>query len=191
MLGIYIMGLDQSWALIGFAVVCAVFLTVGYSFIGTTWLILKTETEFQRKAVGWAKGGILGLILGVGAVSIASPLASPRIFDKWFSVPEILFLAPLPLLSGALIMIAWLSLRHLPIKDDNWAWFRFVATIVLFLLAFFGLAYSFYPYVVPEHLTIYEAASAPESLMIILFGTAVVMPMIAGYTVLAYTVFRG
>ncbi|MEO0389900.1 MAG: cytochrome d ubiquinol oxidase subunit II [Pseudomonadota bacterium] len=191
MLGVYIMGLDNSWATVGFAAVCAVFLTVGYSFIGATWLILKTETELQAKAVGWAKGGIWGLILGIGAVSIASPLTSPRIFEKWFSVPEIFLLAPLPLLSGALIFITWLSLRHLPTKDDSWAWFPFVATIMLFVLAFLGLSYSFYPYVVPEQLTIYEAASAPESLMIILVGTVVVLPMIAGYTVLAYTVFRG
>jgi cytochrome d ubiquinol oxidase subunit II len=64
-------------------------------------------------------------------------------------------------------------------------------SIGLFVLAFLGLAYSFYPYVVPEKLTIYEAASAPESLFIILIGTIFVLPMIGAYTVLAYTVFRG
>ena len=67
----------------------------------------------------------------------------------------------------------------------------FLYAIVLFILAFGGLAYSFYPYVVPEKLTIYEAASAPESLFIILVGTVFVLPMIGGYTALAYTVFRG
>ncbi|MEM8577611.1 MAG: cytochrome d ubiquinol oxidase subunit II [Pseudomonadota bacterium] len=191
MLGIYIMGLDQSWLSLGFATVCAVFLTVGYSFIGATWLILKTEAELQRKAVAWAKGGIWGILLGIGAVSIVSPLVSPRIFDKWFSWPEIVLLAPMPVVMAGLIWITWLSLRYLPQKDDSFAWFPFVATIAMFVAAFFGLAYSFYPYVVPDQLTIYEAASAPESLMIILVGTVIVMPMIAGYTVLAYTVFRG
>ena len=43
----------------------------------------------------------------------------------------------------------------------------------------------------PEQITIYEAASAPESLMIILVGAVVVIPMIGGYTALAYTVFKG
>jgi cytochrome d ubiquinol oxidase subunit II len=61
----------------------------------------------------------------------------------------------------------------------------------LFTLAFLGLAWSFYPYVVPERITIYEAASAPESLWIILIGTLVVLPMILAYTALAYWVFRG
>ena len=58
-------------------------------------------------------------------------------------------------------------------------------------MAFGGLAYSFYPYVVPERMTIYEAASAPESLIIILVGALIVMPIIAAYSILAYTVFRG
>lgn len=191
MLGLYIMGLEQSWATWAFGALTAVFLTVGYSFIGATWLILKTSDVLQRKAVSWARGGIWGLVLGLGAISAASPLVSPRIWEKWFSVPEIFALAPLPLMSAALVVLLWLALRRLPTADDSWSWFPFVASIVLFTLAFFGLAYSFYPYVVPEQLTIYEAASAPESLFIILIGTAVVLPMIGGYTALAYTVFRG
>lgn len=129
--------------------------------------------------------------LGLGAVSLATPLVSDRIWDKWFSVPEIFLLAPLPVMSVGLVGLLWLSLRHLPATDDRFAWFPFATTIALFILAFFGLAYSFYPYVVPEKLTIYEAASAPESLFIILIGTVVVLPMIGGYTALAYTIFRG
>ena len=191
MLGKYIMGLESTLGTWIFAAITSVFLTVGYSFIGACWIILKTDGELQRKAVQWAKGGIWGLVLGVGAVSLATPLVSPRIFDKWFTFPEFFLLLPLPLMSAGLIAFIWLSLRHLPTKDDSWAWFPFVATIVLFTLAFFGMAYSFYPYVVPEQLTIYEAASAPESLFIILVGTVFVLPMIGGYTVLAYTVFRG
>lgn len=94
-------------------------------------------------------------------------------------------------MSGALIVLLWLALRRLPTSDDSFAWFPFAATIVLFVLGFFGMAYSFYPFIVPDQLTIYEAASAPESLFIILIGTLFVLPMILGYTALAYTVFRG
>ena len=59
------------------------------------------------------------------------------------------------------------------------------------VLGFFGMAYSFYPYVVPEQLTIWQAAAATESLGIILVGVMVVLPLILGYTVLAYVIFRG
>ena len=191
MLGKYIMGLDFTWATWVFSAITAVFLTVGYSAIGAAWLILKTSGDLQRKAVAWAKGGIWGLVLGMGAVSVASPLVSDRIWEKWFSVPEIFLLAPLPLAALGLTIVLWLSLRALPTADDSYAWVPFAATITLFVLAFFGLAYSFYPFVVPEKLTIYEAASASESLFIILIGTCFVLPMILVYTALAYTVFRG
>lgn len=191
MLGLYIMGLEVNGFTLAFSAVTAVFLTVAYSFIGATWLILKTDGALQLKAVGWARGGIWGVVLGLGAVSLGSPLVSDRIFEKWFSIPEIFLLLPLPMMSVMLVALLWYALRHLPTSNDRFAWFPFVSTVVLFILGYFGMAYSFYPYVVPEQLTIYEAASAPESLFIILIGTCFVLPMILGYTALAYVIFRG
>lgn len=191
MLGLYIMGLTWTVGHVLFAVLTAVFLTVGFSFIGAAWLILKTEGELQRKAVGWAKSGIWGLILGMAAISLASPLVSERIFDKWFSLPAFLYLSPLPVLSAALVGFLWWKLRRLPMEGDRFAWSPFAAATALFALAFAGMAYSFYPYVVPDRLTIYEAASAPESLFFILIGTLFVLPAILGYTALAYFIFRG
>jgi cytochrome bd ubiquinol oxidase subunit II len=148
-----------------------VFLTVGYSFIGACWLILKTEGALQKKAVDWAKGGIWGVVLGVGAISLATPLVSPRIWERWFSVPEVFSAGPVaadvsrpdPWPVGG----AQTSASR---RMDSFAWLPFAGAALLFTLAFTGLAYSFYPYVVPEKLTIYETASAPESLIIILVG---------------------
>lgn len=191
MLGLYVMGLDWTWGHFGFALVTAVFLTVGYSFIGAAWVIHKTEGALQKKAVGWAKGGIWGLVLGIAAVSMATPLVSARIFGKWFNWPEALYLAPLPIVSAALVVWLWWMLQRMPFAGDRLSWLPFGAATALWVTAFGGMAYSFYPYVVPEKLTIYEAASAPESLFIILIGTCVVLPTIIGYTVLSYVIFRG
>ncbi len=191
MLGMYVMGLEWTWWNTGFAVLTAVFLTVGYSFIGATWVIHKTDEHLQRKAVDWAKGGIWGLVLGIGAISLATPFVSTRIFDKWFSWPEALYLSPLPILSGLLVLWLWSMLRKMPFEGDKRSWLPFAVATALWILAFGGMAYSFYPYVVPDQLTIYEAASAPESLFIILIGTCIVLPTIMGYTILAYTIFRG
>jgi cytochrome bd ubiquinol oxidase subunit II len=191
MLGMYVMGLDWTWTHAAFATITAVFLAVAYSFIGAAWVILKSDTHLQLNAVSWAKGGLWGVVLGMGAVSLATPLVSARIYDKWFSYPEIVLLSPLPVLSAMIIGLLWWSLRRLPHELDHWAWLPFAATTLLFVLGFGGMAYSFYPYVVPEKLTIFEAASAPESLWIILIGVMVVLPMIVAYTILSYTIFRG
>lgn len=191
MLGLYVMGLQVNAGTLLFAVLCAVALTIGYAFIGATWLILKGEDALQARAVTWAKGCIWGLVIGIGAISLATPLVSPRIWDRWFSFPSILYLSPLPLLSLAGLWLLWRSFTHLPGENDRWAWVPFITALSLFTLAFLGLAYSFYPYVVPEKLTIWEAASAPESLFIILIGAIFVVPTILAYTALAYWVFRG
>lgn len=191
MLGLYVTGLVITPATIGFGVLTALFLTVGYSFIGASWTIAKAEGDLQRKAVGWARGGIWGVICGIGAISLATPLISGRIWDKWFSWPEIVFLSPLPVLSAVLLYVLWRILARLPLPDDRLAWAPFAIGTGLFIMAFGGLAYSFYPYVVPERMTIYESASAPESLIIILVGALIVLPIIAAYSILAYTVFRG
>jgi cytochrome bd ubiquinol oxidase subunit II len=191
MLGMYVMGLSWTLPHIGFALLTGVFLTVAYSFIGATWVILKADGALQIKAVGWAKGGIWGVVLGMGAISLATPFVSDRIYGKWFAWPEMLYLAPLPILSGLLVILIWWKLRRLPMADDHYAWLPFVATIALFTLGFLGMAYSFFPYVVPEAITIYEAAAAPESLAIILIGTLIVLPVIIAYSVLSYVIFRG
>ena len=191
MLGLYIMGLDWTLATVAFGLLTAACTTAGYAFIGACWLIIKSEGELQRKAVRWAKIGLVGVAAGFIAISAASPAVSPRIFDKWFSYPAILGLAPLPIIAALIMAFLWRGLRHLPDEADRYRHVPFAAAIALFMLAFAGLAYSFYPYVVPERLTIYESASAPESLMIILVGTVFVMPVIAAYTALAYIVFRG
>jgi len=191
MLGIYIMGLELTAATLAFAAVTGICLTVGFSFIGATWLLIKTDGALQAKAASWSRRSLWGILGGIGAVSIASPLVSPRIFEKWVAVPEVFFLAPLPISSALLLGVLWLSLRHLPDAADRWSWIPFVSATGLFALAFAGLAYSFYPYVVPEKLTIYESASAPESLFIILVGVLFVLPAIIGYTVLSYVIFRG
>ncbi len=191
MLGVYIMGLEINAATLLFATLTAGCLAVGYSAIGAAWLVIKTEDALQTKAVDWSKRGLIGVIVGMAAISLASPLTSDRILDKWFSMPEILFLAPLPFLSAGIVIAIWIALRHLPTENDSWTWIPFAGFTLLNAMAFFGLAYSFYPYVVPERLTLYEAASAPESLFIILIGTLFVLPVILAYSALAYFVFRG
>jgi cytochrome bd ubiquinol oxidase subunit II len=62
---------------------------------------------------------------------------------------------------------------------------------MVFMFAALGLAYSLFPYVVMDRLTIWQAASAPESLAVIAFGCAITVPTIIGYTVWSYRVFWG
>jgi cytochrome bd ubiquinol oxidase subunit II len=191
MLGLYIMGFKDGWGTHAFALGAAVGLAAAYCFVGATWLIGKTDRELQRRAVGWARSTLIATLIAMVAVSLATPLVSPRIFERWFAFPNIIGLMPIPLMTAALFAALWVFLKRMPRIDHSLDFVPFMGAASLFVLGFLGLAYSFYPYVVPEKLTIWQAASAPESLFIILMGALVVLPVIAAYTVFSYYVFRG
>lgn len=191
MLGVYIVGFEWSVGHAAFGLLCGVCLASGYSFIGACWLIMKAEGDLQRKAIDWARLCVWLTAIGLGLVSLATPLVSARIFEKWFTLPNMLYLAPIPITTGALIIGLELLLRRMPLSGDRYNWLPFVGAAGIFMLGFLGLAYSFYPYVIMDRLTVWEAASAPESLIFILVGVLIVFPFILAYTVYAYRVFWG
>lgn len=191
MLGHYIMGFADGAGAQAFAILSAICVAAAYAFVGSSWLIAKLDGELQRRAVGWAKTALVLTAFGMLAVSVATPLVSARIFERWFAFPNIIGLLPIPLMTGAIFLALWVFLRRWPRADHSLDIVPFLGALTLFVLGFFGLAYSFYPYVVPEKLTVWDAASAPESLLIIFAGAVVVLPFIAGYTAFSYYVFRG
>ena len=191
MLGMYITGFNYNILAVIFSLLTGVCLAAGYSLVGASWLIMKTEGKLQQKSVRWAKFALWGSTLGMALVSLATPLLNSRIFEKWFSLPNFFFLLPIPLIAGILIIMLELMLRKLPRPNDQYCWVPFIGSIGIFILGFLGLAYSFYPYIIQDQLTIWEAASSPESLKVILFGALIVLPFIIGYTIFAYRVFWG
>jgi cytochrome bd ubiquinol oxidase subunit II len=195
MLGLYIVGFKYEWQHLLFALFTGLSLPAGYALLGAGWLIMKTEGDLQQRAVYWARRTLWLTSLGVAAISLITPLVSQRIFDKWFSVPNIFYLAPIPIITGILFIAIDRVLHRLPQQqaagNDRWCWLPFAGTVGIFILAFLGLAYSLFPYLVVDRINIWQAASAPESLKVILIGALIVLPAIFAYSVFAYRVFWG
>jgi cytochrome d ubiquinol oxidase subunit II len=191
MLGAYITGFGSGLAEWTFSVVIALGVAAGYGLLGGTWLIMKTEGSLQRKAVRWSRLALLLTGAGVLAVSLATPWVSERIFDRWFEMPKLLWLSPIPLLTAGLFLACWRSLQRLERSRSSGEWQPFACTVGIFTLSFIGLAYSLFPYLVVDRIDLWDAASAPESLLIILVGTGFTLPAIIAYTVFAYRVFWG
>jgi cytochrome d ubiquinol oxidase subunit II len=145
----------------------------------------------QKKALGWTRWGLFWVALGVALVSAATPLASATVRGKWFDFPGTLPLMLLPIASGLAWLWVWRS-TGTPLESRRAAeWIPMAGSVAIFLLAFLGLAYSLFPFVVIDRLTIWEAAAHPSALWMLLYGTAAVLPFLAGYTVFAYRVFGG
>jgi cytochrome bd ubiquinol oxidase subunit II len=195
MLGQLILGFKQDTAAYLFSALIGFCLVFAYRLLGAGWLIMKTEGALQLRAVAWAQGSLWLTAAGVVAISVATPWVSPRIFDKWFSFPNLLMLLPIPVVTMALFVVIQRSLKRLPVRfaqgNQYGAGVPFASTVGIFLLSFYGLAYSLFPWLVIDKLNIWQAASAPEALLVIFYGVVVVLPVIIGYTVFAYRVFWG
>ena len=190
MLGRYVSGFGTGWNYPLFAAAIAVALPMAYVLMGATWLIMKTEGELQARAVQWARTAWAPMVGGLLLISMATPWVSATVRQRWFALPEIIALSAIPLMSAVSLLAvrSLLATRHVrgPV-----CWLPFMLLILVFVLGFFGLAYSIYPYVVLDRLTVWQAASSPEALKVILLGACISVPAIAGYTVFSYRVFSG
>jgi cytochrome d ubiquinol oxidase subunit II len=191
MLGGVVTGLQSGAAYLLFGLLVGLGLASGYALLGATWLVIKTEGDLRGRALRWSTWSLAGTMLGVAAISLATPLASPRVFDKWFEWPKMLYLSPLPLLTTAACAGIWRTVRALQAGTSRSDWLPFVLAVWVFVFAFAGLAYSLYPYLIIDRMTIWQAAAAEKSLRFVLVGTCIVLPFVIGYTLLSYRVFWG
>jgi cytochrome d ubiquinol oxidase subunit II len=191
MLGAYITGFQTHFASIMFACLVAIAVASAYCLIGACWLIMKCSGVLQIKAIQWAKYHLFNATIGLVSVSIATPMISERIYEKWLSFPMILALAPIPIATLILVIALHLLLKHMPFDQDRYYWLPFLITTLIYIFCFLGLGYSFFPYIIPEKMTILAAASSKESLAIIFIGTVIVMPILLAYTALIYYIFHG
>ena len=168
-----------------FSLLTGVALVVGYALLGATWLVYKAEGEVQREAYRFARITGVGTLLLIGVVSLWTPFLNPLFMERWLGWPQLLYTAPVPLLVAA---AAFLLFRGLA---DGRELVPFLAALSLFVLSYVGLGISFYPYIVPVSVTIWEAAAPDKSLGFLLVGAAVLVPLILIYTAYAYWVFRG
>lgn len=191
MVGRFVIGFQEGLSSHLFGIFFGCLVVAGYVLMGACWLIIKAEGELQRKAVRWARIAIWSMVFGALLSSLTAPFVDTRIYDRMFHFPEITLLIAMPLISICLTLLMHFLLGALPTQDDKLAWMPFVISVLIFVLGFIGLVYSFYPYIIPGHLKIVDAAAAPESLKIILIGTLFVFPFLIGYTALVYRVFGG
>ncbi|HVI65579.1 MAG TPA: cytochrome d ubiquinol oxidase subunit II [Bradyrhizobium sp.] len=168
-----------------FSILTGVSLAIGYALLGATWLVLKTEGPLRDRAYHLAWYLLFAMLLAIGAVSIATPFLHIQYAERWFTWPNIVLTAPVPI---AVAVVTVALLRSLADKQDTRPFFL---TLLLFALSYLGLGISMYPYIVPQSIDIWQAASPANSQIFMLFGVAVLIPLILAYTGWAYWVFRG
>lgn len=191
MIGRHIIGYESGALGWVFAALVGVCLPAGYALLGSTWLIMKTEGSLQLRAISWARASLWLTGLGIALISAATPYFSPEIMSRWFSYPNILWLAPIPLATAILFLITDRALHQLKVNPSQREWLPFTTTVAIFWLSFFGIAYSLFPFLVVDRMTVWQAAASTQSLWVIFWGAIVVLPTILAYTLFSYRIFKG
>lgn len=191
MLGRYICGFASGIGYYLFALVVALGVVGGYVLLGATWLIVRASGELQRKALRWTRFGLVGLAVALVLVTSGTMLESATIREKWLEFPAFLAIMLIPI--ALVIALAWIWHAALRIGEGlpESEWTPFIGAVSIYVIAFLGLVYSIYPYIIIDRMTIWEAAAHPSALSIVLIGALVVLPMIVIYSSYAYYVFRG
>lgn len=193
-LGAYIQGLpvvNRAYAggpfdwLSWFSLFTGAGLVATFALLGSTWLIMKTEGDLQMHAYRITRRLVWILLGFIVAISIWTPLSDARIAARWFSLPNLLWFAPVPMLVAA---FSYLLLRSLARQHQAQP---FLYTLALVFLGYSGLGISLWPNIIPPQISIWEAASPPQSQGFVLVGALLIIPIILIYTVWAYYVFRG
>ncbi|MBK8741659.1 MAG: cytochrome d ubiquinol oxidase subunit II [Betaproteobacteria bacterium] len=168
-----------------FTLITGVSVAIAYALLGATWLVMKAEGRLQQqaRAMAWWLGG--ATLAAIVVVSVATPFLSADYFEKWMRWPGMLAVAPVP------VLVALASIAFVRTLKAGHEVAPFLLTLGIFLLCFVGLGISVFPYVVPGAVTIWAAATDRSSQVFMLWGTALVLPMILGYTAWSYWVFRG
>jgi cytochrome bd ubiquinol oxidase subunit II len=168
-----------------FSIFTGIALMFGYALLGSGWLVIKTEGPLQEWARRLGRGCLIGVTLAVAVVSLWTPYIDAHIAARWFSWPNIGFLAPVPLITAVLVLYEWRSLNN----QSEYA--PFLAALGLFLMSYLGIAISLWPMIVPGHFTLEQAAASQSTQAFLLIGTLVLLPTILLYTAWSYWVFRG
>ncbi len=180
-------GVNGSFAWFGpFPMLTGIALVFGYALLGAGWLVLKTGGRLQVLARTLTRPLVLVVVAFMGLVSAWLPFLDSRIMARWFEGGHFWWLAPVPLLA---LLNAWALWRAAAAQGRDAR--PFVLTLTFFALGFAGLVLGLWPYIVPPHLDIWEAASSASSQLFVGVGVLFLLPAILGYTWWSYRVFRG
>ena len=168
-----------------FSMLTGIATVAAYCLLGASWIVMKTSGDLQVRAFQMTKYALGATLFFIGAISLATPFLQGHYYQKWFTFPSIILTAPVPVAVVLFTWGLWTSLRK---RHDV---FPFVLSLCLFAVTFGGLGISIFPYIIPESVTIWDAAAPEKSQNFMLVGVGVLIPIILAYTAYSYWIFRG
>ena len=160
-------------------------LLFAYGLLGATWLVVKTEHNLYKQMRKLIKPLTILLALCMLGISIYTPLINADVKAMWFNWSNIVYLAPLPIITGIFVLLLLGSV------NSSKHYRPFIYALCMLFMGYLGLCISLWLNIIPPSVSIYEAAAPESSLKFTLVGVVIIVPFILAYTFWSYYVFRG
>lgn len=178
----YETGTGYSWFFwfMGFCAVAA------YVLLGAAWLVMREVGELRMRAVIWGRRAVRWFAAGAVAASVVLALANPGVLLKWSDgTPRfaVLSLWALILLSFVLIEM---NLQRLVNSSVRGTVLPFLLCLAIFIAVLGGLSFSFFPFLILDQMTIWDAAADQVTLQLLWKISLFTLPFLVIFTFWVY-----
>ena len=180
-------GYQQDTPSVWFSLFIGLCAVAAYALLGASWLVMRLQGAIHAQAIGWARHAIRWTAAGMVAVSVALGLANPAIFYKWSNTTSLMLAAPVWfLMLGCFVGIDMVLNRLGQPRYRSLSWAPFSLCLILFVCMVGGLAYSMFPYVILDNMTLWDAAASESSLQLVLAASVVAAPVMIIFNLMSY-----
>lgn len=168
-----------------FSALVALGVVAGYTLLGATYLMIKTEGAIQEISIGQSYFAAVLEIVAVIMVVILASRFNPYFADRWADEKAGYYLDFFLILAVfAFIMLIRALRRRFELMSFFWS-------VIIFLASFTAVTIGYYPYMIPASITLTYAASSSKTLIFMLSGIGILIPVMLVYSGYQYLVFRG
>ncbi|GAA3539533.1 cytochrome d ubiquinol oxidase subunit II [Zobellella aerophila] len=192
-LGAVVQGVDAGAGATGaldwlsaFSVFTGFAVMVAYALLACCYLVLKSRGAIMARAAHLGRQLVVAIMVILAIVSLWTLMDNAEVRARWFDGLNFLLLLPLPLLSA---LFGWLLYKDLDGKPHETR--PFWLAVGLFIMGFIGLVVGLFPYLIPHRLTLWQASAPDSSLLFLLPGILIFLPLICAYTLWGYRIFAG
>lgn len=171
----------------GYAVLSGVTAIMLYAVAATAWVHLKSDGDLRRRVDRIGRVALPALAVGTAASWLLAPVAGSLVLHPTESA------RPPVWITGAIILAAGLVFAFTTLSDRGGrraGWLPMAAVLAIDgggLLLAGGLLY---PEIVPPSVTVHQAASPHSSLLFLIIGVGLFIPVIFAYQSYGFWVFR-
>jgi cytochrome d ubiquinol oxidase subunit II len=184
-LGKIITGLIPGSGETAFVVVTAIGVISGYILLGATYLVKKTTGALEHSARSATVISVIVTASSALILSAGTRYFSPIGTERWSQPGVFHLLLALSIVAAAAFVYVLYAVHVRSTRGP------FRAAVLMFLASFAGLAVSMFPDWIPGQLSIADSASDTATLTFMLFGIGMVLPVMIGYNLYQYHLFRG